>query len=461
MSAAASTVNKNLTIKWIITVIIPILVFLIPTGEIYTSAMRSFFVITAAAIVIMAFETVNTMAISLLLPMAYSIFCAPVSVVFSGWASSTAYQCLGAMLLAMVLSRIGFLNRICFTVITKCGGSFRKCLYGMFLIGSLISLFTGVMGGLLVCTFAFGLSKAFGLERGKASAVLMMMAIFSTTTIEMVIYKPVFMTLINAALGSFQEGLMIQYLDLWFHNWPMIIFMILMTEIYLKIYRIKVGNGSVDEYKKELAAMGKMSADEKKGAVLAIAVVVYMASSQFTGLTMDYGLMLLPWFAFLPGFNIGTQEDVKNIQYDMVFFVMACMGIGSVSSHVGVASLISTNFIELFVQYGKLVGMFVIYILGIALNFLMTPMAMLAAFLGPVLNIADGLGVGPLSASYIFYFACDQIILPYEYANYLLAYSFGMMSLKDFVNLTGIKMIFGTIFLFGIMCPYWSLIGIM
>ena len=59
-----------------------------------------------------------------------------------------------------------------------------------------------------------------------------------------------------------------------------------------------------------------------------------------------------------------------------------------------------------------------------------------------------------------FYFACDQIILPYEYANYLLAYSFGVMSMKHFIQLTGTKMIVGTIFLILIMFPYWKLIGI-
>lgn len=461
MSVSAASANKSTVIKWIMTAIIPLAIFLIPTGEVYTEAMRAFFVVTMAAILIMAFETLDTMAIAILLPMAYSIFCAPMSVVFGGWTSSTAYQCIGAMLLANVLSSVGFLNRICLFVITKCGGSFRKCIYGMFLIGSLISLFTGVMGGLLVCAFAYGLGKAFHLERGKASAVLMMMAIFSTTTIEMVIYKPVFMTLINSSLNAFSPGMMIQYLQLWLHNWPMIIFMVLMTEVYLRVYKIRVSNGNTDTYKENLTAMGKMSSKEKKGALLAIAVVVYMASSQFTGLTMDYGLMLLPWFAFLPGINIAKRDDVRNIQWDMIFFVMACMGIGSVSSHIGVASLVSGGFMETFSGYGKWTGMFIIYVLGIILNFLMTPMAMLAAFLEPVLNIAQGLGVKPLGATYIFYFACDQIILPYEYANYLLAYSFGMMSLKDFVGMTGIKMVLGTIFLFLIMCPYWMLLGIM
>lgn len=446
--------------KWIITIVLPILIYLIPTGAVYTDAIRAFFMVTVTAIVIMAFETVDTMAIGLLLPMAYCIFCAPMSVVFSGWTTSTPYQVIGAMLLANILSRIGVLNRICLLIITRCGGSFRKCLYGLVFIGFIVSLLTGVMGALLIFTFAYGLSKTFGLERGKASAVLMMMAIFTTTTMEMVIYKPVFMSLINASLNAFEPGLMIQYLDLWLHNWPFLVFIVLMTEVYLRIFKIDVHNSSVEGYQQELAAMGKMSLTEKKGAILAIVIVLYMLSSQFTGLAMDYGLMLLPWLAFLPGLNIADQKDVRDIQWNMIFFMMACMAIGTVSGYVGVSSLFSAGFIDAFAGYGKWVGMFVIYILGIVLNFVMTPMAMLAAFLEPVLHIADSLGVGRLATTYIYYFSCDQIVLPYEYANYLLAYSFGLMSLKDFMQLTGIKLVLGTIFIFLIMIPYWTFIGI-
>ena len=42
----------------------------------------------------------------------------------------------------------------------------------------------------------------------------------------------------------------------------------------------------------------------------------------------------------------------------------------------------------------------------------------------------------------------------------LLAYSFGVMSMKHFIQLTGTKMIIGTVFLVIVMFPYWKLIGI-
>lgn len=452
--------NKSEAIKWLITILVPLCVALIPTNDVYTDTMRIFFVITLAGIMLMAFETMNMMVVSLLLPIAYMIFLAPANIVFSGWTVATPYVCVGAMLLANVLTSVGILNRIAYWCIAKCGGSFKMTCYGVLLVGLIISLMTGVMGGLLVCTFAFGVCKAFGMERSKETAIIMMVALFGTATAEMFIYKPVFMSLINSSVQAFIPTFGIKYLDLMLHNWPFLLFCALMIEVYCRLFHAKADVNGKEYFQQKLQELGKTSSAEKKGAVLTAAVVLYMVSSQWTGLPMDYGLMIIPWFAFLPGIKIGSDSDVRLINYEMIFFMMACMGIGAVSSYVGVANLVSVGFAEKLVPYGATVALLVIYVIGVVVNFLMTPMAMLAAFTGPVTQIALSLGVNPLSAVYTFYFACDQIILPYEYANYLLAYSFGVMSMKHFIQLTGTKMIVGTVFLVIIMFPYWKLIGI-
>lgn len=68
--------NKSEAIKWLITILVPFCVALIPANEVYTDTMRIFFVITLAGIMLMAFETMNMMVVSLLLPIAYMIFLA-------------------------------------------------------------------------------------------------------------------------------------------------------------------------------------------------------------------------------------------------------------------------------------------------------------------------------------------------------------------------------------------------
>lgn len=452
--------NKSLFMKWAICIIVPFTIYLIPINDIYTEPMRAFFVVTLLAILIMAFELLHTMAISILLPLMYMVFVAPATTVFSGWMTTTPWVCLGAMFLASVLDHTGVLNRISYWCISRCG-SYRMTVYGVLIVGVIISVMTGVMGGLLVYTFAFGIMKGFGLKKSNESAVIMFAAVFGTTTAEMFIYKPVFMSLINASAAQYVPGFMIEYLELIIANWPFFFLMILLLEIYIRMYKANISGSVKDEFAQKLKALGSMTLGEKKASGLTAFIVLYMLTSSFTGLPMDYGLMIFPWLAFLPGMNIGIDADVRSIQYDMIFFVMACMGIGGVAAYAGVATLVSDAFVSTIAPLGNFAAMFVIYLFGIILNFLMTPMAMLAAFLGPVVQIAQNLGINSKGLIYIFYAACDQIILPYEYANYLLAYSFGMMSLKHFLQMSLVKLGVGTIFIFTVMIGWWSIIGVL
>ena len=455
MSAVSS--NKSLFLKWGITVLIPILVYFIPLTESYTAPMRSFFVITLLCILIMAFELMNTMAISILMPMLYMIFIAPAETVFSAWVSTTAWTCIGAMLLANVLASSGLLNRISYWVISKCG-SFTATVFGVLIVGVIVSFLTGVMGGMLVYTFAYGIAKGLNIIKTKASAVLMF---FSTTTVEMFIYKPVFMSLINGQIALYLPGEAIEYLELLWANWPFFIMIVLIIWIYLKMYKIKMEGNVKEEFTQKLKELGPMTAYEKKAAVLAVAVVGYMVSSSFTGLPMDYGLMFIPWLSFLPVVNLGTAKDIREINWEPIFFVAACMGIGGVGAYAGVTTLVSDFFMQTIAPMGGFVAMGAIYIFGVLLNFLMTPMAMLASFLGPVIEIGQEMGINPEGLIYIFYTSCDQIILPYEYANYLLGFSFGLMTMKEFISMSLIKLIVGTIFLFTVMLAWWNLIGVM
>lgn len=452
--------NKSLLLKWAITIIVPILIFFIPLSETYTAPMRSFFVITLLCILIMAFELMNTMAISILMPMLYLIFIAPAETVFSAWISTTAWTCVGAMLLANILASSGLLNRISYWVISKCG-SFTATVFGVLIVGVIISFLTGVMGSLLVYTFAYGIARGLNIVRTKESAVLMFAAIFSTTTVEMFIYKPVFMSLINGQIALYLPGEAIEYLELLIANWPFFLMIVLIIWLYLKIYKIKSEGNVKEEFKQKLNALGSMTLYEKKAAGLGIIVVGYMISSSFTGLPMDYGLMFIPWLSYLPIINLGTTKDIREINWEPILFVAACMGIGGVGAYAGVTTLVSSFFMDTIAPLGGFVAMGAIYVFGILLNFLMTPMAMLASFLGPVIEIGQEMGMNPEGLIYIFYSACDQIILPYEYANYLLGFSFGLMTMKQFISMSLIKLVVGTIFIFTVMLAWWNLIGVL
>lgn len=45
----------------------------------------------------------------------------------------------------------------------------------------------------------------------------------------------------------------------------------------------------------------------------------------------------------------------------------------------------------------------------------------------------ETLGISPYPVLFSFYQGLDQILLPYEHALYLIPFSYGMISLRDFI----------------------------
>ena len=91
----------------------------------------------------------------------------------------------------------------------------------------------------------------------------------------------------------------------------------------------------------------------------------------------------------------------------------------------------------------------------------MTPLAIMATFAGPAVQIAQDLGMDPLPLLYTIQNGCDQVLLPYEYFTYLFVFSFGIISTPDFMKFFGIKMVLSLIYLLVLAVPYWMLLGLL
>ena len=84
---------------------------------------------------------------------------------------------------------------------------------------------------------------------------------------------------------------------------------------------------------------------------------------------------------------------------------------------------------------------------------------MQAAFTVPLVQIAAQLDINPMAVYYIMMNACDQIIMPYEYALYLIFFSVGLIKMKDFIQILGVKMILNIVIVFALLIPFWKFIG--
>ena len=78
------------------------------------------------------------------------------------------------------------------------------------------------------------------------------------------------------------------------------------------------------------------------------------------------------------------------------------------------------------------------YVLGVVVNFLMTPMAAVGAFGSPLAQLAVNLGLDPYTLVYSMLYGLDQLL---------------------FMGALAVRMVACALFIPAILVPYWKLIG--
>ncbi len=456
--------NHSLLIKWFITIVVPLLLLLIPLNETYTALMRSYLIVTLFVIFLFAFETLPMLISALLLPALYVVLnIVPFAIAYSPWTQTTIPMVLGGFLIANICSECGILNRISLWIVSRCKGSFIKIALGIFLANWLICLLTFGNGSTVGIVFSYALCQAMHYGRTKEGAIIMSASIMGSALCNHMVYNPLAMGIALPAAQTVAPNLSITMVDLFVAFWPLAVFSVLMILIYGKMYKIPMSaqvEGGESYIKNELAGLGAMSNQEKKAMLLLIIILLYMLFQPLHHLGMEYAFMIMPLVAFFPGIGLGSSECIKKIPFDMLFFVAACASIGTVGMQIGLGALVSTLLIPAVATFGNsffLIGVFFMCLLA---NFLMTPIAMYAAFPAALIASTIEAGIDPQSILYTVFLGGDLLFLPYESANYLIMFSFGVMTMKDFVVTSTVRTILLIIFFIIILMPYWALIGV-
>ena len=464
MSTSLTPMNKSTLIKWSITFLVPLCIFLIPTNAAYTAQMRMFFVITVFALFLMGFEFFDNILPAMVMPIGYVIFgVADFGTAFSGFTSSVVYMCFGSYLLATILIEIGLLQRVAYWCLIKCGGTFHGLMIGIFLTGCVITVLTFGGGGVIMTAIAYGICVAMGLKKGKTSSAIMMAVLLGSTSVRLAYYSPQTLALPIMLTQQVLPDFTITFLQSVWHNWPALIMCIISLLVIIKWYKPTEDAAIFNNkayFQQQLQGLGPMSTKEKKAAVFVVLVIIYMVSQPLHGLPTDYAFMVFPWLLFLPGIAVADNACLAKMNYSMIFFLVACMGIGTVATSIGLGALISGMFTPYFANGSVGSITFLLFLICFLLNFLMTPMAIFGVLVVPITTASIGIGMDPRPFIYTLVHACEAIVFPYEFVPYLITYSFGMMTMKDFIKLNVVRSCIYSLGIGLILIPWWYLIGV-
>lgn len=453
-------------IKWGISVGVPLMLLLIPVNEAFTAQARLFLVLSIMAILIIAFDLVNMLIPSILLPTAYVVLgVVEQKVAFQGFSTPTLWVILGAYAFTVALDESGILRRIALIVIKKLGGTYNATLYAIYIVGVILGQLCFCGHYFLMIGFVYGICRAMKLKPcSKEGAIMMGVGGMAALNVKVFLYQTSNMSLLINGYQSIYPDFSITPLQLFLYNCPE--FLVAMAFIWLltKIFHTSEVQfeGGKAYFENEHTRMGKMGTIEKKATIMLVALMGYIMLQPLHKFSINYGFMVIPWFAFLPGINIGYDESIEKIKkfFGTFMFAGVCITIGQVANVLGLGELLADLMMPVLAPMGHVGLTYGVLVLGAVANLLLTPAAMCSLLPTMLGSIYQTLGYNPMGGVLTVIYSLDMIFLPHEVTAYLVLYGFGMMSMKQFIQFFGGKTLF-TFVLFGLLqIPWWKMLGI-
>lgn len=454
--------NRNLAIKWFFNILVPLLiVLLIPVREGgVTIEIRTFLAITAAFVMMIAMDNINYFIPVVLLPFIYVLFkVAPASLAFKPWQQSTVWMALCVFVLGNTLMRTGLLPRITYWLVIKLGGTYKGMVWGFTFAGFVAcALVAGANSLILPLAFIiYGVVEALGLKQKKAATGLFCAGIFGVSSASMFIYSANNISVMFDATSELVA--MPSYVQFFLMNAIFVPVLFLCPILIIKALKPEGDFATLEYFKQKRADLGPMTTEEKKVAVIIVLMLLYFVTANLHKLDLAYGFLFSTALCFIPGINVGKMEDVTKANFGRVIFLASCICIGNVAGSLGLGELIVNAVAPSLVGVSPFVLVGVVFLIAFAINFILTPLAAMAAFSMPLANLAVALGINPGIIFFTFFQGVDNLIMPYERSVIAAIFALDGMRLKDFVKINALKSLLVFVYILALGVPYWLITG--
>lgn len=452
--------------NWGIVIIAPLLLILAMMQYFKADMTLSLYMgVTVCVILIWALEVLPSVHAAIMLPLLYVVLdLAPAPKVFAPWFTFLPWVCVAGLVFGDILGRTGLARRIALWCVKIMGGTYTAIAVGLMLAGLILVFLVPSIMARVVIFYAVtcGFADALDVQKGsRMSSALMIAGFFAATTPAVLLMTGAEQNLLGISVIN-QEREIITWNAYLIHNLPVALIYCAVTLVLAHFVKGKeslptktVVHKMVEE---KLAEMGKVKTDEIKILVLLVAGV-----SMFVALGTSIGpwmFTLVACLAFFPGISLINEQQLRNLNFGFIFFVTGCMAIGFAAAHLGIPAKIGDMMAPLLQGKSGVMSIVASYLAGLGLNFLLTPLAATASMSGPLVALADALGMNPAPFIYSFIYGLDQYIFPYEYALLLFFFMEGRIILGHIIPPLAMRMVITAVLLAAVAYPYWSFLGI-
>lgn len=459
---------KQKYFKWILALIVPLFIFFLPLSNSFTYEIKMFFCVTIFIMALWALNLLPVLIPSLLLPILYfTLDLAKPAQVFASWGTQLPWLFLSGMIISSIFEKTGLMKRIACWSILKAGGSYTGILYGFFFSGILMGLLVPSGAGkvALYTTLSYGICKALKISpTSNVSSTIMLGGYFAAI-------GPLYLTGGGSNIIAFdiasKYGVNVSWIDYFIQmGIPSIIFtfiLIFSLKFLFKrdeeIFSPKNQKHTKKFFTEEYEKLGKFSINEMKMAFILTLIVIGLLTNSIHNIAPGWIFVLGACLCFMPGFEIGDDSDIKNVKFPMIVFMASAMCIGNVSIATGAGNYFAEK-LYVFLHGSEYTVTGLIWLVGVLINFILTPLAAVSGLMNPLLEAGIKAGLQPLPVIYSFLQGIEQILLPYENATVLFLFGFGLITFKNLVKAFAWRMFLNIIFILIFCVPYWMFLGL-
>lgn len=446
---------------------IPLAMWFAPSGM--DAPAKHAIAITLFMIIAWAFEVLELGLTGLIgCYLFWALGVAKVDVAFGGFADDTAWFVVGAILFGAMATKSGLARRIAYSVMLRVGTTYSRLLLGLIITDGVMTFFvpSGVPRVIIMATIAIGLIEAFDVGVGSNIGRGMILIL---TYAASVFDK----TIIAGAATITARGAIEQFghVEVLYSKWllaylPIDVVMIVVAwRLILWLFppETEALPGGKRYLRNELAKMGAWKRVEKKSMVLMLAAIALWMTDfahHVPPSVVGLGIGLL---AVLPVVGVLGIEDLKRVNYLLIFFIASVISMGKVltaTRSLDVMTRVMFTWITPLLGHTYL-SSFVLYWIGFGYHILLASgLSMLGTSMPVLMNYATTHHLHPLALGMVWTFSSGATIFMYQNAVLVVGYSFGYFTTKDLFRVGLCMSVVDSLLLLIVVPLYWPLIGI-
>ena len=389
-------------------------------------------------------------------------------VAFSGFADSTAWFLMGAVLFGMMATKSGLARRLAYLVMRSLGHTYARLLLGLILSDFLLTFFvpSGIARVVIMAAVALELLDAFGVDRRSNIARGMFIILTYTATI-------FDKTIIAGAASIIARGFIerIGGVEVLWSRWFVaylpcdLITIFVAWRLTLHFYppekpALAGGAAVLDD---ALRVMGPWSAIEWRSALLMVVAIVLWMTDRLHHIPAPMIGLGIGLLAAVPRIGVLDTDDLRRVNYLPIFFVAAAVSMAQVLAATKALDVLTD---VVFAWMGPLVtdvyrSTLVLYWSAFLYHIpLGDETSMLATSMPVLMNFARARHLDPLALGMIWTFGAGAKVFVYQSAPMIVGYSYGCFDARDMLKIGACLTVIESLILILLVPFYWPLVGV-